>query len=356
MRTFTGTRSVSLVAGALALGSLATLGSIPVGSASAAGHSGTHATPSAHSEVLAPGVQTAVRMRVTYRSRYAFPIWSRSTINSAYWRMYAASEPVPTGFTGNVDSCNAGSSSAASHRATRLAINFVRRLGGLSPIQLGSRLNYRSQKTSLLMSANGALSHNPPSSWRCWNRTAASNAARSDLALAYPNITSGGVVSLYMDDRGDSNVAVGHRRWLMNPFATWMGSGSTDTANAITVVGPTSPYRPNPSYVSWPTRGYFPNTLEPEGRWSLSAGDRRTQFGRATVRVYQMVSGAIPVQLSVHKLPIENGYAQPTIAWDMPETIDKTARYKVVVTGIRKAGSTRTYSKSYYTNLFTPTR
>ena len=44
------------------------------------------------------------------------------------------------------------------------------------------------------------------------------------------------------------------------------------------MIGPTSRNRPNPRWVGWPTAGYFPNAIEPNGRWSLSSGRRGVSF------------------------------------------------------------------------------
>jgi hypothetical protein len=202
-----------------------------------------------------------------------------------------------------------------------------------------------------MMSANRRLSHHPSSSWRCYTRTGAANAARSNLALSYPSVTSGGVVGLYMKELGSSNRAVGHRRWLMNPMTTTMGSGATHTANAITVIGPTSRSRPNPAWVSWPTAGQFPAPLEPAGRWSLSAGNRAMSFRHAGVRVYR--NGTL---LRTVKNPVVDGYAQPTISWEMPDEVARSGSFKVVVSGIRRSGHTKRYTRTYRVYMFTPAR
>ncbi len=277
----------------------------------------------------------------------AVPVGSKAAVNAAYWRAYAPGLSVPTGYTGNESRCIAGGVSGASLAATRNAINFVRSLGGLAPVSFNSALNSRSQQTALMMSANKALSHSPSRSWRCYTSVGAYNAGRSNLALAYPKITSAGVVGLYMQDPGGSNYGVGHRRWLLNPFATSMGSGSTNVANAITVIGPSSSARPNPTFVSWPTAGYFPNTIEPSGKWSLSAGNGGVSFSRSTVAVYR--NGH---RIAATKLRVENGYAQPTMAFDIPASQARSGTYTVVVHGIR-AGS-HWYSYTYHVSMFTP--
>ncbi|MET0997157.1 MAG: CAP domain-containing protein, partial [Marmoricola sp.] len=216
-------------------------------------------------------------------------------------------------------------------------------------VRLDPVLNARSQRTALMMSAQGALSHSPSRNWRCYSAVGAANAGKSNLALAYPNITSAGVVNQYMKDSGSNNYGVGHRRWLLNPFATTMGSGSTRTANAVTVIGPKSMSRPNPRFVSWPSAGYFPRTLEPQGRWSLSAGNRNTDFRRATVRVSR---NGKPV--GVRKYRVENGYAQPTLVWQMRAGAVASGTVHVIVSGIRVAGSHRVYSRNYYVRMFAP--
>ena len=216
--------------------------------------------------------------RTTARWAGSINTYSYSAVNAAYWREFAPGLDVATGYTGDDSTCSPGTTSYESQAATVRAINYVRSLSGLYPVSLNADLNARSQYTALLMSANKTLSHHPSSSWRCYTATGATNAARSNLALAYPSITSAGVVGLYMKEMGSSNYAVGHRRWLLNPFTTQMGTGATDTANAVTVIGPTSASRPNPAWVSWPTPGYFPNALEPNGRWSLSTGNRAMSF------------------------------------------------------------------------------
>ncbi len=274
---------------------------------------------------------------------------SKAAVTAAYVNNYLSGVSVGTGWTGSDSTCNTGTSSATSRAATLRAINFARSMAGLAPVVFSSTLNIRSQNTALIMSANKSLSHTPPSYWRCWNSTGATNAGKANLALTYPAVSSAGVVSQYLTDSGSGNRAAGHRRWLLNPFSTTMGSGSTGTANAITVIGPTSSTRPNPAYVAWPTAGYFPSPLEPAGRWSLSAGNKAVSFKYATVRVYR--NGTL---ISTVKNTVATGYAQPTLVWQVPTSLARSGTFRVQVSGIRKSGTTTRYSKTYTVNMFTP--
>lgn len=341
------------------LPALGLAGTETFGPAGSAGSQATTASPLRlatefvrSSQVAAPGAGVRAFAPVATRTySRSIDTGSKAAVNSAYWSMFASGLDVPTGWTGSLSGCLRGSTSSSSKSATLDAINFMRRLGGLAPVRLSSTLNGHAQATALIMAANRQLSHYPTSSWRCYTKTGATTAARSNLALAYPDITSAGLVEMYMDDVGSSNYGVGHRRWVMNPFTTYMGTGSTGTANALQVVGPTSKARPNPAYVSWPTRGWFPDALEPHGRWSLSAGSSRASFRYATVHVYRGTH-----RLKVHRFAVENGYARPTVVWQMPSSFSRTGSYKVVVTGIRHRGTSKRFKASYTVRFFTPTR
>lgn len=273
----------------------------------------------------------------------------RAAVNQAYWTRYADKLSVRTGFTGLLANCSAGMNSAASLRATQRAVNLMRSLNQLDPIRFTSKFNQRSLRSALMMAANTALNHFPPSNWRCYTTSGARNAARANLGYQAPQINPVEVVKLYMNDDGDDNQAVGHRRWLLYPFTTQMGSGTTQTTNAITVVGPTSRSRHNPAWVSWPSRGWFPNSLEPNGRWSLSSGNPRADFRHARIRVH--TNGK---RVAVTKLPVSDGYGMPALVWQMHGPIHRTATYTVVVSGVRVNG--KSVRHAYRVHLFTPTR
>lgn len=285
--------------------------------------------------------------RASTRWARALPTTNLAAVNAAYNREYLPGMDLLTGFSGDESSCDAGAPTEASRQATQRALNFVRSLAGLAPVVFTATLNVRSQKTALMMSANRQLDHHPSSAWRCWSAGGAQNAAQSNLALAYPRITSAGVIAMYMRDAGAHNTAVGHRRWLLNPFAVAMGSGATSTAHAMTVVGPTDARRPSPAWVGWPTAGWFPSTMEPSGRWSISAGDRRVNLTRAKVSVWR--NGT---RIPVSQLRVQNGYAQPTLVWQLPDQAAAGQTYRVQVTGM--VLGKRKLATTYDVRLFMP--
>lgn len=288
--------------------------------------------------------------RITARWKSAVNTQSRDAVNNAYWARYQPKQLLPISWLGgSLGACLPGLSSSSTNKATLSALNFVRSMAGLAPVSFSSTLNQRAQKAALIMAANNTLDHHPSPSWKCWSSTGADAASKSNLVIAWPKLRSGQIIDLYMDDHGDNNKAVGHRRWLLNPFSTVMGSGSTETTNALTVIGPTSANRPNPRWVSWPTAGWFPSTMEPNHRWSLSAGRKDIRFNKARVRVLR--NGK---RVHAHTYRVHNGYAQPTLVFQLGKRVRTSGNFKVIVSNIKRSGSRKSFRHKYRVKFFAP--
>ena len=59
--------------------------------------------------------------------------------------------------------------------------------------------------------------------------------------------------------------------------------------------------------------------------------------------------------MRVVRQPVENGYAMPTLVWQLPSATSRSGLFKVEVSGIRTAGSSQRTARSYSVRLFTPT-
>ena len=278
----------------------------------------------------------------------------KAEITAAYRRLLAPSLKTPIGWTGSVAGCRAGTVSAAQQLSTQRVVNFARRLAGLSTISLSASLSAKAQQAALVYAANGQLSHDIPDSWTCATPAAQQAGAHSDIALGSG---AGGAhaIVLYLDDPGRSNLVAGHRRWILNPSAKRFGSGSTSRSNALWVIGSSraAGTYADPAWVSWPTPGYFPTQLEPEGLWSLSTGGTASvDLSKATVTVTR---GGTRLPVTVHS-PV-NGYAQPTLTWTVGHvrtpSAGRAAVYTVTVRHIVKAG--KDLSHRYVVRLYDPT-
>lgn len=276
--------------------------------------------------------------------------FSRSAVTTAYRGVYLPALDVPIGWTGSVSGCAAGTHATPARTATLTAINYFRSMGGLTPASLDAARLTTQQATALVMSANHQLSHSIDASWRCYTSAAATGASTSNLALGAAGAQA---IGLYMNDAGIASV--GHRRWVMSPATTVMASGSTSDANALFVIGPRASTFANPTWVPWPTPGYFPAALEPGGYWSLTADDRfRYTFAGARVSVTDPLGRRVPVNV----LPAQQGFGNDTLVWTVSEvpapTGGRVDTYTVAVTGITDTLHATTVSTSYTVGLYDP--
>ena len=239
--------------------------------------------------------------------------WSRSAVVSLYNDQYLPAFGVPMNWTGSVAGCNAGATSQAYIDATFDVINFFREMVGLPDASNAAASNGICQEAALIMSANGALNHTPPSHWTCYTSGGYTAAYRSNLALG----TAGpGAMALYMYDPGSTNYFVGHRRWVLCPYKGSFGTGSvgetTAAANSLYWDTGTVSRPATPVVVSWPPEGYVPYQLI-YPRWSFSLNTSSSvSFASATVT---MSEGGSPISLSVVSRT-NNGYCDNTIVWE----------------------------------------
>ncbi len=260
-------------------------------------------------------------------------------------------------WSGSVSSCSMGRESDASRAATLRMVNSMRMLVQLSTVKLDTTASNKAQKAALLMDANGKLSHSPSQSDfpRCWSPAAKEAAGSSNLALG---ATGSKAIAAYMDEPGDNNTAAGHRRWILNPATTHIATGSTGNANALTVFGlGTSATAARPGWIEWPARGWFPQQIEPDGRWSLSSSNGAVSFDKAAVKVQRVTTdGKVVTTHSVRKHPVATGYGPNTVVFDVSGVAHPTGKavayYRVTVTGIRGGGQS---SYSYLVRLYDPT-
>lgn len=215
---------------------------------------------------------------------------------------------MPIGWTGSTAGCVSGAPSPPAQTATLTAINYFRELAGLPAVAFDASLSAKAQQAALMMYAQNDLSHDPPPTWACYTAAGDEGAGASNLYLGSAGASS---IAGYMDDPGSNNYFAGHRRWILYPPQASMGSGSTCCSNALYVFGAqTAPTAPTP-WVPWPTPGFVPYQVEPEGRWSLSATDPTTDFSNARVSV---TSEGVTLPVTVR--PVVVGYGDPTLVWD----------------------------------------
>lgn len=265
--------------------------------------------------------------------------FNRSAVIDAYLKQLKPGLALPTGWTGSALNCIAGSTSAENKASSLAAINYMRAMADLTPVKLTTKLNRQAQAAALIGEANKRITHSPSSRSLCYSKDGYTGAKNGNLAL---NATGARAVSAYIADLGANNKEAGHRRWLLYPRLAEVGIGDTEISNNIVVLGGKLT-EPKNQWVTWPTAGYFPRELEPQGRWSISFA--KANFKNASVSV-KTSDGSI----NNIKLTVRGTYADNTLAWDMrlPKGYsDTNDDYEVTVTVsnilVGKKYVTRTY-------------
>jgi hypothetical protein len=216
-------------------------------------------------------------------------------------------------WTGDVDQCIPGTTSAAHTQATLDLVNYFRAMAGLSgDIVFDPGFSAMCQEAALMMSAENALSHGPMPGWACYTADGATAAGKSNLALG---IQGPGAIAGYIEDPGAGNTVVGHRRWILLPPQTTMGTGSIanvfphSASNALYVVDLASWAATPVVGVPWPPAGFVPyEVVYPRWSFQIEGGD----FSSATV---SMTQGGSPVTLQVIGRP-SSQFPDPAVVWE----------------------------------------
>jgi hypothetical protein len=244
---------------------------------------------------------------------------SRSAVRYFYKNQLTSTVGTASGWNGAIAGCNAGTTSLTYQEAARSRYNWFRAMAGIpAGVRFDATNNQNDQQAALMMSANGQLSHTPPSSWTCYTSAGAQAAGQSNLCLGYSLTQDPGCVAAYIQDSGSNNTAVGHRRWILYPQTRVSGTGDVTPAfgsgyshaNDLTawdsnVFGPRPATRQ--AYVAWPPPGYVPYQ-NVYARWSFAYP--AANFSGATV---SMTRNGTSVSSTLET--VQNGYGENTLVW-----------------------------------------
>ncbi len=251
---------------------------------------------------------------------------------------------VPAGWTGSTDPCTVGAESQASLDATLNTLNILRRFADIEPVTFNTEKNHRALSAALMMRAQGDLSHNPPPSWKCWTEEGRLGASTSNLYLG----ASGAKAMVgFVKDAGIESL--GHRRWVLDPAAVEMGSGSTGSSNALVVIGSggdgsRAAALPADKLVAWPSPGWFPATWIFED-WSVAIGSPQSEGtvsladAQVKVKVDGKSAGVSGVREASPGEPFGTGV---TLTWQvaLPSTMAQgDHEISVEVSGVTIAGA-----------------
>ncbi|MFI5171829.1 MAG: hypothetical protein ACHQFW_05535 [Chitinophagales bacterium] len=244
-------------------------------------------------------------------------------------------------WNGSVDNCNPGKLSEEYQQKFLQRLNYVRRIAGVpDKCELRESWNVKCQAAALMMTAESSLSHGPGKDWACYSEAGATGAGNSNLSLG-----ASGLYALMgqVDDDGSNNTAVGHRRWILNPYRKVFGHGSTNNAMAFWALGgENSNYTDEETkkfddqYVVWPPEYFCPTDFY-TARWSFSLSN--AIFDETTVEMYH---GKEKINCTV--LEEKSGYGLSTLVFE-PELNAITFSGEEIFTVILK--NVKLYSYDY---------
>ena len=292
------------------------------------------------------------------RGGTGFDTWDRDAVVAAYRAEFEREQP-DHGFTGNIAECDAGTTSQPFRDSIVQRTNWYRQMAGLDTVAERAEYSDAAQHAALMMSAQGSLSHYPDTDWACYTETGALGARSSNLGFG-----SSGTYGIdgYMQDGGPSNLAVGHRRWILYPQLLQIGTGnipdasSRREAHALYVLGDRhqGDVREQRGFVAWPPAGYVPSETV-WGRWSFQLPG--ADFAQAAVTVTNQY-GPIPVDV-IDRNSSAGGRA---VVWavygdlnsdQFPRFPNGDYCYTVTISNVRVGGTTQVPFQ-YFTCLLDP--
>jgi len=253
----------------------------------------------------------------------------------------------------DVPGCRTGTLKASVKADVLARLNAVRAIHRLPAVTYSDADDDQSAQSSLMMAANGQLSHTPPANWRCYTATGAAGAGSGNLY--------GGVVSPYLrwyseDDyvagwlTEVASANIGHRRWMLDPFlgkisygrvAQVLSDGGRTDAATLKVFnftgGVTAPGG-LPPFVAYPYGDYPARYMDAGARLSFSvvaAASGRSasggvRFGSAQVSVANGGSNLV-----VSDVQSDNdGYGLPNVIQWKVAGLQPNITYTVRISGV----------------------
>lgn len=269
----------------------------------------------------------------------------------------------------DIAGCAAGTLHPAVITSVTNSLNTIRALHRLPPVVYSPSDEASAQQAALMMAANNALSHTPPTTWACYTASGSSGAGSSNLYGGFGNglglLSEEQVLAGWMTDVNNLVIdSVGHRRWLIDPFLGSFAYGrvagrspSSTRADAaalkvFNLAGPSGPAGTLPDIVAYPYEEYPARFFDTNALLSFSViANKSSKFGTNATVNFSGATIAVRVRggatLAVSKIAFDNdGYGLPNnLQWAVAGLTANTI-YDVTISNVVVAGTARNYS--YY--------
>ena len=285
---------------------------------------------------------------------YNLPYWRQLSVDLSEGTYRTAAflydeEPDP-------DTCQPGRLSQAAKDRALETMNQIRALHGLEPVQYSARYDPQMQAAALIQAAAGFPGHYPEPSAQCYTEAGAEG-SRANLHGGAGNVDPAAhMISWTNDARNRSLVAgVGHRRWMLNPFAAYVSYGQVLGNSTQKVFGfnaePAPPPRIAVDYVAFPYEIYPYNLLRGEPPWSFSVIEDKSDlwrnqypyFENAIISVVR-VSDDASLVITDRYTDIQGAGVPNVLSWNV-EGWEYDTLYEVEINNVAmRSGVTQNYS------------
>jgi uncharacterized protein YkwD len=234
-------------------------------------------------------------------------------------------------WSGAVASCTVGDISADGRANALKLINLYRWLADLPPVVTDPARDAQAQACSLMMEAEGSLSHSPGEDWACYSEEGAEGASGSNISGG-PGVSS---IDAYMVDQGNATT-IGHRRWTLSNSLGPIGLGSTGPGGSSCFQNLRGSGRAGKQWMAWPAPGIIPLQAFAPNRGSIDDTGWTIQSDSINLSgaVVTVTSGGTNMPVTVTQLM--GGYGSTYAIRFTPMGWDTTAgqTYAVSVSGI----------------------
>lgn len=260
--------------------------------------------------------------------------------------------------------CYAGVLLNAEKQAALNDLNTIRARHGLPAVSYDASGDNQTAQAALMMVANNALNHTPPTTWKCYSSDGAAGAGSSNLAMLWSSGSTLSVNSTWAIDGFliDQNVSsLGHRRWLLDPFMSTVSFGRVDSngtvAAALKVIGSASQdlsTYSNLNYVAYPYGDYPASQYTGSDYMSFTViADRTNEYSNGKSQI-NLDSASITVKdASGNSLAISGqvtdyaGYGVPNALQWKVTGLQNNVQYTVGISNVTVNGVVRSYSYTF---------
>ena len=320
----------------------------------------------------APGERAVLEWNESTQHFEVVTVWGVALdgeYDRSYWRRFTEDQKTGAFTTDSelyaelpdVATCFAGRLTQAAKNRALAAANQIRALHGLTPLVYSTPYSQQMQAAALIQAAADLPGHDPDPSADCYTVEGAEGSGTSNLwrttrnGRGVNNDPAQDMVNWTNDIYNRGLVAaVGHRRWVLNPWAAYFAYGQVYgyAAHKVRryVREPTRDVRPEVDFVAFPYEVYPAPLVEGDPPWSISViedpddpwKNRFDYFQAATITVTRVADG---VELSItDRYTDDKGYAIPNILSWQVQGWEHDTLYEIDISGVAlQDGATREY-------------